>query len=72
MSHVGTMSTSLAIGTLEDTKMLCTRVSSTIVLPDGVVTTENVAEKLVISALKGVVLNLAALPGEALHLLQME
>ena len=62
-SQAITVSTSLAISTSEDVEMLCVKVSSMIVLPNGALTTENV------SALKRVGLNLVALPSEALHLL---
>ena len=39
-------------------------------LPNGALTTENEADGPTVNALKGVGLNLAALPGEALQLLQ--
>lgn len=64
------MSTILAISTLEPIEMLCTKASSAIVLRDGALTMENEAEKLIVSALKGVGLNLATLPDEVIHLLQ--
>ena len=64
------MSTSLAIGTSEAVVMLCTKASSAIVLPDGALTRENEADRPTVSTFKGVGLNLAVLPGEALHLLQ--
>ncbi len=41
-----------------------------IVLSDGALTTMNEADRPTFSTLKGVGLNLAALHGEALHLLQ--
>ena len=50
--------------------MLRTKASSVIVLPDGALTIENEADKPTASTLKGVGLNLVALPHEALHLLQ--
>jgi len=64
------MSTILAIGTSEVVKMLHTKVSSAIVLPDGALTTENEADRPTFNSLKGVGMNLVALPSEALHLLQ--
>ena len=64
------MSTNLAIDTSKVFKMLRTKVSNTIVLPDGALTTKNEADRPTISALKGVGLNFAALLGEVLHLLQ--
>lgn len=63
------MSTTLAIGTSEVAEMLCAKVSSAIVLPDRALTMENKDDRPTVSALKGVGLNLAALPCEALHLL---
>lgn len=63
------MSTSLTIGTLEASQMLHAKVSNMIVLPDGALTTKNEADRPTASTLKGVGLNLVALPGEALHLL---
>ena len=46
------------------------KASSAIVLPDGALTADNEADGPTLSTLKGVGLNLVALPGEALHLLQ--
>jgi len=43
--------------------------SRAIVLLDGALTTKNEAKRPTVSTLKGVGLNLAAFPGEALHLL---
>lgn len=63
------MSTGLAIGTLEVVEMLRVMVSRAIVLPDGALTIKNEANRPTISAIKGVGLNLAALPSEVLHLL---
>ena len=50
--------------------MLCTKASSVIVLLDGALTTENEADRPIVSTLKGVGLNLAVLLHKALHLLQ--
>lgn len=50
--------------------MLCTTASSVIVLADGALTTENEADRSIVSALKGVGLNLVVLSCKALHLLQ--
>lgn len=69
-SQAGAMSTSLTIDTLEGAKMLCVRNSRAIVLPDGAMTIENEVERLTVSTLKGVGLNLEMFPREALHLLQ--
>ncbi len=68
--QAGTVSTSLAIGTSAAEEMLRTRVTNTIVLPDGALTTENEADRPMVSSLKGVGLNMAVLPRETLHLLQ--
>jgi len=62
--------TSLAIDTLEAADMLCAKASSAIVLPDGALTIEKEVERPIVSALKGVGLNLVVLLREALHLLQ--
>jgi len=69
-SQAGTVSTSLAIGTLEAAEMLRAKDSRAIVLPGGALTTESEADRPTVSALKGVGLNLAALPDKVLHLLQ--
>ena len=50
--------------------MLLAKVSSVVVLLNGALTTENEDDRSTISALKGVGLNLVALPGEVIHLLQ--
>lgn len=50
--------------------MLHMKASSALVLPDRAQTTKNEADRLTISALEGVGLNLAALPREVLHLFQ--
>lgn len=50
--------------------MLHTKASGVIVLPDGALTKENEAYGPIVSALKGVGLNLAALLCKTLHLLQ--
>lgn len=62
------MSKNLAINTLEAAEM-CVKDSQVIVLPDGALIIEIEADRLAISALKGVWLNLAMIPIEALHLL---
>jgi len=46
------------------------KASIALVLLDGSLTTENEADRPTINVLKGVGLNLVALPREALHLLQ--
>lgn len=69
-SQVGMLSISLAIITSEATDMLRMKASNALVLLDGALTIENEADRPTISTLKGVGLNLAALPHEALHCLQ--
>lgn len=63
------MSTSLAIGTSKVVDMLHTNNSIANVMLDGALTTENQADRPTINTLKGVGLNLVALPREVLHLL---
>lgn len=63
-------STSLTIGTSEAIRMLHAKDSHVIVLLEGAMATENAVDRPTVSTLNGVGLNLAALPGEALHLLQ--
>jgi len=50
--------------------MLCVKASNVLVLPDGALNTKNVVDRPIVNILKGVGLNLVALPCEALHLLQ--
>lgn len=63
------MSTSLTIGISKAARMLHAKDSQEIVLLEGALTIEIKADRPAISTLKGVGLNLAAVPGEALHLL---
>lgn len=63
------MSTSLAINTLAAKEMLCTRVTSMVVLPDRALTTKNEADRPTIKSLKGEGLNMVALPREMLYIL---
>ena len=64
------VSANLDIDTTEAIEMLHVKASNAIVLPDGVLTTKNEADRPTVNALKGVGLNLAVLPHEVLHLLQ--
>ena len=66
----GTVSTSLAIGTLAADEMLCAKMTNAIVLSDGALIAENEADRPMVSSLKGVGLNMAALPRETLYILQ--
>lgn len=63
------MSTSLSIDTSVAKEMLRTRVTNIVLLLDGVLTIENDVDKPMVSSLKGVGLNMTALPQEMLYLL---
>ncbi len=65
----GTLSTHIAIGTSAAEQMLRTRMVNTIVLPGGALVSSNAMDQLSISMMKGLGLNLAALPLETLYLL---
>ena len=65
----GTLSISLTIDTLAAEEMLQTRVTNAVLLPNGALTTENEANRLMVSSLKGVGLNMATLSQETLYLL---
>ena len=64
------MSTSLVVGTSATEEMLRTRVTNTIVLPDGALTTEKEDDRPMVRSLKEVGLNMAALPWETHYILQ--
>lgn len=64
------MSTSLAVGTSAAEEMFHARVTNTIMLPNGTLITKNEADGPMVSSLKGVRLNMVALPRETLYLLQ--
>jgi len=66
------VSTRLAVGTSAAEEMLHTRVTKTIMLPDGALTTEQEVERPMVRSLKGLGLNMAVIPWETLYLLQME
>lgn len=51
-------------------QMLCTRTTNKIVLPEGALVTSNEADRFSISTMKGLSVNLVALPHETLYLLQ--
>lgn len=68
--QVGTLSTSLAVGTSATKKMLSTKMTNTIVLLDGALIAKNEANMPMVNNLKGVKLNMFALPRETLCLLQ--
>jgi len=64
------LSTSLTLGIAAAKEMLCTRVTNTIVLPEGALVTENEADRPMVSELKGVGINMATIPQETLYFLQ--
>ena len=68
--QAGIVYSSLAVGTSATKEMLRTRVTNKIVLPDGALTAEREADRHMMSSLKGVGLNMVALPRETLYLLQ--
>ena len=53
-------------------EMSCARMTNTIVLPEGALVIENEANMPMVSGLKGIGLNMAALPRETLYVLQDE
>lgn len=66
----GTLSTNIAVGTLAAEQMLRARMKNTIVFPEGALVPSNAMDQLSISMMKGLGLNLAALPWETLYQLQ--
>ena len=63
----GTLSTHVAAGTSTTEQMLHARMESTIVLPEGALVLSNVMDQLPVSMMKGLGLNLAALPWKTLY-----
>lgn len=59
--QAGTLSTNLAIGMTVVEKMMRVHMTNTIVLPEGALVTENEADGPMVSALKGVGINMVAL-----------
>ena len=57
------------VGTLSTSLMLRARMTNTIALPEGALVTENEADSPMDNALKGVGINMAALPWEMLYVL---
>lgn len=68
--QAGAVSTSLAVGTSAAEEMLRAQMTNTIVVPDGALVTENKADRPMVSELKGIGLNVIALPQETLYVLQ--
>ena len=67
--QASTLSTSLAVGIVVAEEMLCAHMTNTIVLPEGALVTENEANRPTVNALKGVGINMVALPQETLYVL---
>ena len=51
-------------------EMLRAQMTNTIVLPDGALVIENEADRPMVTGLKGIRLNIVALPRETLYILQ--
>jgi len=60
--QAGTLLTSLAVGTTAAKEMLCVDMTNTIVLPKGALVTEHEVDRPTVNGLKGVGINMAALP----------
>ena len=67
--QAGTLSTSLVIGTMAEEQMLRSWVTNTIVLLEGALMTTDEANKPMVSALKGLNINMATLPWDTLYVL---
>lgn len=68
--QAGTVSTSLTLGMATAEEMLHTRVTNTIVLPQGALVIEKEANRPIVNQLKGVKINMAMLPQDTLYVLQ--
>lgn len=68
--QASTLSTNLTVSTTAAEQMLRTGVTNTIVLPEGTFVTTNEANRPTISAVKGIEINMVALPWETLYVLQ--
>ena len=68
--QVGSLSTNLIVGTMIIEQMLGTWVTNTIVLPEGALLTTNEVDRPTVSELKGLGINMVALPRETLYVLQ--
>lgn len=64
------MSTNLTLGTTVTEEMLCAHMTNTIVLLEGALMTKNEADRPMISGLKGIRINMVALPQDTLYVLQ--
>ena len=68
--QAGIVSTSLALGMDMTKEMLRTQMTNTIMLLEGLLVTENEANRPMVSRLKGNGINMVALPREMLYVLQ--
>lgn len=64
--QASTVSTNLAVGTSAAKEMPHARMTNIIMLPDGALITENEADTPMVNGLKGIILNVAALPRDTL------
>lgn len=65
-----TLSTSLAVGIATVEQMLHAQTTNAIVLLEGALVTKNEADRLMVSALKEIGINMVVLPQETLYVLQ--
>ena len=68
--QAGTLSTSLKVGMAAAEELLRTRMTNTIVLPEGALVTENEVDRPMVNVLKGVKINMVVLRRETLYVLQ--
>jgi len=69
-SQVSATQMTLALGTCQVAKLVRTMDLRIIALPEGSLSAESTDDKIIISTLKNISLNIAALPNEFLHALQ--
>lgn len=60
--QIGTMAPYVAAGTLEEKQMLRARITNTFVFPEGTLVVANEVDRAVVGRIKGLGLNLVALP----------
>ena len=66
----GTLSTHVAAGMLVEEQMLRAKMANMIVLPDGALVLENTMDLVMLNTMKGIGLNLVAVPRDTLYQLQ--
>lgn len=69
-SHEGILSTHVTMGTSTEKHMLHARMANTIVLLEGALVSADAMDRMTVSMMKGLGLNLATLPWEILYQLQ--